>query len=443
MTTGAPAEPVAPVAAAIDLPTGSDLLDRRAAQTLDARHGAGCLRDAFHVPTAPQGGPTRYFAGHSLGPQPREARTYVAAALDDWATLGVEGHLEGEHPWLPYHELLAPATARLVGAQPGEVVVMNTLTVNLHFLLVSFYRPRPGRFRILLEAGAFPSDRYALASHARLHGFDPADALVELAPRPGEATLHPADLVAAARREDLALVCLGNCNYLTGQAFSMAAITAAAHAQGTPVGFDLAHGAGNLVCDLHGAGPDFAVWCNYKYLNAGPGGLGGAFVHERWANTFELPRLQGWWGHDKASRFAMPADWRGLPGAEGWQVSNPPILQLAALRASMALFDRAGMPALRARGDVLTAYLECVLDHVGGGWLAQVTPRDPTQRGSMLTVRVRGDTAALAGWLRRQGAVVDLRPPDIVRVTPAPLYTTFDDVCQLGLLLAQWRDDHA
>ena len=428
--------------ATAEVPRGADVLDPEAAATLDARYDSGCVRDEFHLPTGPDGGPTLYLAGHSLGPQPRAARTFVTGALDDWARLGVEGHVAGDSPWLPYHETLTAATARLVGAQPDEVVVMNTLTVNLHLMLVSFYRPRPGRFRIVLEAGAFPSDRYALASHARLHGYDPAEALVDLAPRPGAATLDPDDVLAAVRREDVALVCIGNCNYLTGQAFAMSAITAVAHAHGATVGFDLAHGAGNLACDLHAAGPDFAVWCNYKYLNAGPGGLGGAFVHARWAEAFDLPRLHGWWGHDKASRFAMPTAWQGLRGAEGWQLSNPPILQLAALRASMELFDRAGIDVLRARGDVLTAYLEQVLDHVGAGWVELLTPRDPAQRGSMLTVRIRGDAAALVAWLRAQGAVVDLRPPDIVRLTPAPLYTTFEDVRRLGALLAAWRTAH-
>jgi len=387
------------------------------ARAQDAADPLARFRGEFLFPQ----GVDLYFAGHSLGLQPRRAREYVVAELDSWARYGVDGHFEGPHPWMPYHEALAAPTARLVGALPHEVVVMNTLTVNLHLLLVSFYRPTRERFRIVVEEGAFPSDRYAVASHARWHGF--SGAVVEV-PRGADPVQHLDGSVA--------LVLLGSPNFLTGEAFDLRAVTAAAHAQGCVAGFDLAHGAGNLQVELHDAGADFAVWCNYKYLNAGPGGLGGAFVHERHAAA-DLPRFAGWWGHDKQSRFAMPGDFQAIRGAEGWQVSNPPILQLAALRASMELFDAATIAALRAKSVRLTGYLE---------WLLRdrcelLTPRDPERRGAMLTLRVAGDAARLVQRLRARGAICDARPPDILRVAPAPLYCGFADVQRLSQLMRE------
>lgn len=396
------------------------------------------LRDEFVLPVSESGHPLAYFAGHSLGPQPKNARARVNEALDDWARFGVEGHVVGRHPWLPYHELLTESTARLVGALPAEVVVMNTLTVNLHLLMCSFYRPTPERYRIVVEGGAFPSDQYAVASQARFHGFDPADAVIELVPRPGEHALRDDDVLAALERHgsSVALVLLGNCNYLTGQAFDMPAIVRAGHAQGCVVGFDLAHGAGNLDCQLHDSGADFAAWCNYKYLNAGPGGLGGAFVHERHHRS-DLPRLAGWWGHDKASRFQMGPQFSPIAGAEGWQLSNPPILQMAALRASMEIFETAGIANLRARGDQLTGYLQFWLDLLPSGAVTQLTPREPARRGSMLTIQVPGRGETVAEALRLAGVAVDLRRPDILRLTPAPLYCRWVDVAQVGAALLQ------
>ncbi len=376
----------------------------------DAADELAPLRGAFHFPeNAPL-----YFAGHSLGLMPRRAREYVLQELDDWARFGVEGHFAARNPWVNYHELLTASTARLVGALPHEVVVMNTLSVNLHLMMVSFYRPRAGKDKILVEAGAFPSDRYAVASQARYHG------------REGAVIESEDPLAELSRRDDVALALIGNVNYLSGRAYDMPALVRAAHAQEAFIGCDLAHGAGNLVLRLHDDGPDFAAWCNYKYLNAGPGGLGGVFVHERHAAT-ELPRFEGWWGHDKARRFEMGPRFSPIRGAEGWQLSNPPILQLAALRASMELFDQATMPALRRKGDRLTAYLEFVLRRRGAEVLT------PPERGSMLTVRFR--KPGLVEELARRGAVVDLRPPDIVRITPAPLYNSFSDVQRLGELL--------
>jgi kynureninase len=393
--------------------TFEDSLDWARAQ--DAKDELRALREEFLFPeSAPL-----YFAGHSLGLQPRRARDYVLQEMEDWGRLAVEGHFAARNPWVGYHELLTPATARLVGALPREVVVMNTLSVNLHLMLVSFYRPRRGKHRILIEKGAFPSDQYAVASQARFHGFP--DAVLE-----SDEPLH-----TLVERDDVALALVGNVNYVTGRSYDMPALVRAAHEKGAFIGFDLAHGAGNLVLALHDDGPDFAVWCNYKYLNAGPGGLGGVFVHERHASS-DLPRFEGWWGHDKARRFEMGSRFSPIGGAEGWQLSNPPILQLAALRASMELFDRAGMPALRRKGDRLTGYLEFLLRK------RNVEILTPPERGSMLTVRFR--RADVVRELRQRRAVVDLRPPDIVRITPAPLYGSFEDVQRLGALIAELGD---
>jgi len=413
--------------------------DAAHAAELDAADPLSRFRERFHLPPGPDGQPAVYLAGNSLGLQPKNVRAYIGDELDDWARLGVEGHVHGRRPWLPYHESVTAMTARLVGALPHEVVVMNTLTVNLHLMMASFYRPTRERFRIVVEGGAFPSDQYAVASQARLHGLDPREAIVELRPRPGEETLRTEDILATIAREgpSVALVMLGSPNYLTGQAFDLEAITRAGHAAGAKVGFDLAHGAGNLRLDLHRWGPDFAVWCTYKYLNAGPGGLSGCFVHERHANDPALVRCQGWWGHDKATRFEMGPDFHAIPGAEGWQLSNPPIFQLAALRASLELFDEATMPALRARGDRLTGYLESLLAELPPEKVRIVTPRDVAQRGSQLSLRVADDPKGLVRRLAAQGVLCDFREPDILRVAPTPLYNTFADVQRFAGILRQ------
>jgi kynureninase len=336
---------------------------------------------------------------------------------------------------LPYHHFLTAPTARLVGARPDEVVVMNTLTVNLHLLMVSFYRPTAARHRLLYEGSAFPSDRYAFASQVRFHGFDPAEALVPLAPRPGEDVLRPEDVLEAIGREGdrLALVLLGNVNYFTGQAFDVGGITRAGHAVGAMVGFDLAHGAGNLVFHLHDDGPDFAVWCSYKYLNGGPGALGGAFIHARHHRARGLPRFEGWWGHDEASRFEMGPRFEGMPGAEGWQLSNPPILSMAALRASMDLFDAVGMTALRRKSERLTGLLDQLVRGMPG--VEVITPADPAQRGAQLSLRIARDGQGLVRRLAAAGVVCDFRAPDIVRAAPAPFYTRFVDVVRFAEVL--------
>jgi kynureninase len=407
------------------------------ARRMDAQDPLRHFRNEFLFPKRKDGEPTIYLVGNSLGLQPRKAKQYVMEELEDWERLGVEGHFHARRPWLPYHETLTEQTARLVGAQPLEVVVMNTLSVNLHLMMVSFYRPTRERFRILIEGGAFPSDQYAVASQARFHGFDPREAILRLEPRLGEETLREEDILDTIDRHgpEIALVLLGNTNYLTGQAFDMKAITRAAHERGCRVGFDLAHGAGNLQLSLHDDGPDFAVWCSYKYLNGGPGTLGGVFVHERHAHMPGIPRFEGWWGHDKASRFEMGPDFVPLPGAEGWQLSNPPILQMAALRASMELFDQATMPALRLKGDLLTSYLEFLLDRLPPGTVRIVTPRDMRARGSQLSLRFHKEPRQLLAKLAEAGVFCDFREPDIIRASPAPLYCSFLDVYRFVRIL--------
>jgi kynureninase len=356
-----------------------------------------------------------YFAGHSLGLQPRRAREYVLEELDEWARLAVDGHFSARNPWMHYHELLAQPLAALAGAQPREVVAMNTLSVNLHLLMVSFYRPTPKRNRILIETGAFPSDQYAVASQARFHGYP-------------DAVMHSGDLLRDID-DSVALVLIGQPNYLTGQVFDVPALIARGHAHGCVVGVDLAHGAGNLLLKLHEWDADFAAWCCYKYLNGGPGSTGAVFIHERHLGT-ALPRFEGWWGHDKATRFEMGPLFKPMDSAEAWQLSNPPVLQLAALRASLELFPP--MAEVRARGDRLTSYLERLLRALPG--IEIVTP---AARGSMLTVRVRGDARALVRKLHARGALVDFRNPDIIRITPSPLYGSYADVSRLCSLIAE------
>jgi kynureninase len=392
---------------------------------MDAEDSLRSHREKFHFPKDAQGREMLYFCGNSLGLQPKRARPYIEQELDDWARFGVEGHFHARKPWMPYHEFLTESTARLVGARPIEVVVMNTLTVNLHLMLVSFYRPTRERPKILMEAGAFPSDQYAIASQVRFHGYDPKEVIVEVAPRAGESSIREEDLLQAIRREgsSLALVLLGNVNYLTGQKFSVAAVTEAAHSVGAYAGFDFAHGAGNLKLALHDDGPDFAVWCSYKYLNAGPGALSGCFVHERHARAPELPRFAGWWGQNKQTRFKMGPEFDPIAGAEGWQLSNPPIFQLAALRASMEIFDEVGMEAIRQKGDLLTGYLEFLLQ--GHEILT------PKERGSQLSLRIPGGKSLVETWAKA-GVICDFREPDTVRVSPVALYNSFHDVWRVA-----------
>ncbi len=331
---------------------------------------------------------------------------------------------------MPYHEILTAPTARLVGALPSEVVVMNSLTVNLHLMMVSFYRPTQTRHKIVIEASAFPSDQYAVQSQISFHGYDPAESLLEIAPRPGETSVRTEDIekLLAEKGEQIALIMLGGVNYYTGQAFDCSRITEAAHARGCVAGFDMAHAAGNLELQLHDCNVDFAVWCSYKYLNGGPGCVAGCFVHERHARNQALPRLAGWWGHDKSTRFQMPPQFQPIPGAEGWQLSNPSILSMAALRASMEIFDEATIKRLRAKSEALTAYLEFLLAQQPCENFSILTPRDPSQRGAQLSLQIRKGGRAICDLLAQQGIICDWREPDILRVAPVPLYNSFLDV---------------
>jgi kynureninase len=413
--------------------------DEAFACALDTDDPMAGYRRRFLFPHRTDGTECIYFCGNSLGLQPAAARAMVEQELEDWARLGVEGHFHAKRPWLPYHEFLTEQTARLVGAQPSEVVNMNSLTVNLHLMMVTFYRPTRERRKILIEPGAFPSDRYAVESQIRFHGFDPADALLIPVPRSGEATMRTEDIEALIAREgsSIALILFGGVNYYTGQAFDMERIARAGHARGCSVGFDLAHAAGNLVLRLHEWDVDFAVWCSYKYLNAGPGAIAGCFVHDRHVRRTDLPRFAGWWGHNKETRFFMPDVFTAIPTAEGWQLSNPPIFQLAALKASLDVFDDAGMEKLRAKSERLTAYLEYLLDELGGR-IRCLTPRDPKQRGCQLSLVVPRNGRVVHQALTGQGVVCDWREPDVIRVAPVPLYNSFLDVYRFVQILKSY-----
>ncbi|MGH9746431.1 MAG: kynureninase [Candidatus Acidiferrales bacterium] len=396
---------------------------------MTSRDPLAAYRDRFHIPHGPDGAEWTYLTGHSLGLQPKSVRAHVERELRNWEELAVEGHFHGPQPWVPYIELLTEPTARLVGALPSEVVVMNTLTVNLHCMMVSFYRPMRERNKIVIESNAFPSDQYAVKSQIQFHGYDPASSLIELAPRPGETSIRTEDVEALLDREGekIALVMLAGVNYYSGQLFDFNRITAAARAKGCIVGWDLAHAAGNVPLDMHGSNCDFAIWCTYKYVNGGPGCIGGCFVHERHARDFNLPRFAGWWGQDKPTRFQMGPDFHPIPGAEGWQLGNPPVLAMAALRASLEIFDEVGMPALRKKSVQLTAYLEYLLHQRPSRRYSIITPSDPTQRGAQLSLRLHGKGRSVCDALKDAGVICDWREPDILRVAPVPLYNTFTD----------------
>ncbi|MGH8236329.1 MAG: kynureninase [Steroidobacteraceae bacterium] len=419
-------------------------LERSFAEQQDRADGLASMRDAFRIPTRADGTEQVYLCGHSLGLQPKAVGSMLQEELDSWAQRAVDGHFESPRPWLSYHERFAPSLARLVGAQPLEVVAMNTLTVNLHLMLATFYRPTRERSKILVEKHAFSSDRYAVASQARLHGFDPQTAVLEIGPRAGEAAVRTEDVLALIEREgaQIATVMLPSVQFLNGQRFDLRAIAEQAHRAGCRVGFDLAHAIGNVPLQLHDSGADFAVWCHYKYLNAGPGAIGGCFIHERHARDFDLVRLAGWWGHDKASRFQMPHDFQPLPGAEGWQISNLPILAAAPLLASLPLFDAAGLPALRAKSVRLTGYLESLLRAQLANSVTILTPADPEARGCQLSLRLKRTSAEahkVFDALAAAGFTGDWREPDVIRVAPVPLYNTFVEVWEfvaaLGRLL--------
>jgi kynureninase len=422
-------------------PNANFQADEAFALKMDAADPLRRYRDLFYLPMLADGRPRIYFCGNSLGLEPKAARAAVERELDDWARLAVEGHFKRETPWYSYAEDLQDAGARLVGGRPGEVVMMNSLTVNLHLLMATFYRPQPERYQIVVEEPVFPSDLYALQSQLRFHGYDPHKGLLWWKPRPGEHCLRTEDLEELLDRqgERVALVLLGGVNFLTGQWLDIERITAAAKRHRCVVGWDLAHAAGNVGSRLHDWQVDFAVWCSYKYLNSGPGAVGGCFIHEEHGRNLDLPRLAGWWGNDPQTRFQMQLQSQFVPrpGAYGWQVSNPPIFSLAPLRASLALFDEAGMPALRAKSERLTGYLEFLLDQIPAGGFEMITPRDSAQRGCQLSIMVRDQPKELLHALEAEGVVCDFREPDVIRVAPVPLYNTFHEVWTFAQRFAQ------
>lgn len=410
------------------------------AQQLDQQDPLRAYRDRFFIPTFHQKD-VRYFTGNSLGLQPKSTGAYVQQELNDWAKWGVEGHFHAQRPWFSYHENLTEKAAKIVGAKPKEVVITHSLTTNLHLLMVSFYQPEVAskRTKILCEAKAFPSDQYALESQVKFHGLDPAEHLIEVHPRAGEQLIHEEDILAkiAEIGDQLALVMIGGVNYYTGQLFDIQKITAAGHAVGAKVGWDLAHAAGNILLRLHEWNVDFAAWCTYKYLNSSPGGVSGMFVHERHANNPNLPRFAGWWGHDKNVRFLMEPGFKPMEGAEGWQLSNAPVLGMAAHLASLDIFDEVGMEKLCAKRDQLTAFLEFIIDDISERNKEKctfeiITPRDQTKRGAQLSMFVHGGGKPLFDRLSAAGVVADWREPNVIRLAPVPLYNSFEDVYFFG-----------
>ena len=421
----------------------TEIISDAFAQARDAADPLRHFRDEFFIPQH-DGKPQAYFVGNSLGLQPKGARAHVEEVLDKWATEAVEGHFTGSAQWMPYHELVRDPLARVVGAQPSEVVAMNSLTANLHLMLVSFYQPTIERTAILVEAGSFPSDRYAVESQLKYRGLPPQHTLIEVEPDQPDGTFSMQAIERAINENGkrLALVLWPGVQYRTGQAFDLKEIARLGHAAGAIVGFDLAHAVGNLPLQLHDSGADFAVWCHYKYMNSGPGAVAGCFVHERHART-QRPRFAGWWGNNKDVRFKMGPQFDPTPGADGWQLSNPPILGLAPLRASLDQYERATMPALRAKSESLTGYLEQLIDADLRDVLQVITPRDAAQRGCQLSIRVIGGRERgrdLFDFLATRGVLGDWREPDVIRISPVPLYNTHADVLRFARTVREWRD---
>jgi len=412
---------------------------RDLARKYDSEDPLARYREQFHIPKV-DGKPCAYFTGNSLGLQPATAKDAIIQELDDWAEHGVEGHFHARNPWYSYHELLMAPAAAIVGAREKEVVHMNGLTANIHFLMVSFYRPEGERYKILCEAKAFPSDQYALESQVKFHGYRPEDAIIEIEPREGEHTLREEDIEAKieAHKDELALVFIGGVNYYTGQWFDMERITRAGHKAGAVVGWDLAHAAGNVPVKLHDWDVDFAAWCTYKYLNSGPGSVSGIFIHEKYANDTNLPRFAGWWGHDKDERFLMEPGFKPVPGAEGWQLSNAPVFSMAPHLASLRIFAEAGMDALRQKSLKLTAFMQETVEAVAksaGTKLEIITPTAPERRGCQLSLFAHGQGKSLFSHLMENGVYTDWREPNVIRAAPVPLYNSFADVVRFGEVL--------
>ena len=407
------------------------------AKAQDQKDPLAHYREKFHIPKNTEGQEWLYFTGNSLGLQPKQTKNHIQQELDDWANLGVEGHFEAKNPWMPYHEFLTETMAEIVGAKPIEVVIMNTLTTNLHLLMVSFYQPTKKKYKIVIESDAFPSDRYAVETQLRFHGFDPSESLVEWTPRDGETLLNIEDLesILETQGDEIALLLIGGVNYYTGQYLDLKKIAELGHQQGCKVGIDLAHGAGNIQPKLHESGVDFAAWCTYKYMNSGPGSLGGIFVHERYAYDTTLKRFAGWWSQNKDTRFDMRQPLDITPGAEGWQLSNPPILSMAAIKASLELFKEVGMNALREKSIQLTGYMEYLIMGLENENISIITPKDPEQRGCQLSIQVKNANKSLHTKLTAAYVITDWRTPDVIRCAPTPFYNSFEDVYKMVEIL--------
>ena len=400
------------------------------AKQLDQEDPISYLRNEFHIPRDKHGKEWLYFTGNSLGLQPKITSKYIDQEPDDWANFGVEGHFEAKNPWLSYHELLTDTMAKVVGAKPVEVVVMNTLTTNLHLLMVSFYQPSKTKYKIIIESDAFPSDRYAVQSQLSFHGFDPDEALIEWKPKEGKELLELEDLksILDSQGDEVALLLIGGVNYYTGQYLDIKKIAELGHAKKCMVGIDLAHGVGNIQPNLHDSGVDFAAWCTYKYLNSGPGSLSGLFVHEKHAQRKDLPRFAGWWNHNKETRFNMRQPFDVMSGAEGWQLSNPPILSMAAIKASLDIFDKVGMSALLNKSKKLTGFFEYLIHEIASDTIKIITPTHPNERGCQLSLQVKNANKNLHKKLTENNIITDWREPDVIRCAPVPMYTSFEDV---------------
>lgn len=418
------------------------------AKKMDEQDTLKSFREAYLFPQH-NGEKAIYFCGNSLGLQPKGVKEAISFELSRWQELGVEGHFNGSPRWIDYHKALEPQSAHVVGAKNEEVIVMNTLTVNLHLMMVSFYRPTTSRFKIIMESGAFPSDQYAVQSQVKHHGFNPETAIVEVTPRPGEETLRTEDIVKVIEDngQETALVLFGGINYYTGQFFDLKAVTAAAHKVGAFAGFDLAHAAGNIDLKMHDWGADFAVWCTYKYMNSGPGGPSGAFIHERHIANEDLNRFAGWWGHDNEARFLMRKDFVPIKTAEGWQLSNAPIMAFVPLKVSIDLFQQATMPALREKSKKLTAYLEFLIDELNkkGSNYRFITPREPDARGAQLSFYVEKGGKELFNYVTKNGVICDWREDNlsnsgggVIRIAPTPMYNTFEEVYRFVALLEKY-----
>ncbi len=410
------------------------------ANELDENDALKNFREKFFIPQH-EGSDCVYFTGNSLGLQPKATAKYVQQELDDWAKLGVEGHFQAKNPWMPYHEIFPNQLSKIIGCKENEVVVMNQLTINLHLLMVSFYRPTKQRYKIICEAKAFPSDQYAFETHIKHHNLDPDQTIIEVSPREGEHTLRTEDILSVIKEhgDSVAVVLFGGVNYYTGQLFDMKAITLAAHAVGAYAGFDLAHAVGNVALQLHDWNVDFACWCSYKYLNSGPGGVAGVYINEKHVTNKELPRFAGWWGYKKETRFKMGKGFDPIPTAEGWQLSNAPILSMAAHKASLDIFEEAGMARLHEKRKQLAAYLNFVLNDINSRQaekiLELITPANENERGCQVSILMLKDGKKVFDELTKQGVIADWREPNVIRVAPVPLYNSFEDIFRFGEII--------